>query len=82
MAKEEPKVAAAEPKQAETVQEVAYARFHMPVQFIGAVDGVHSDTSKLSGAKMTVNQLGIKLEFKKRTILVGWPNLHYVELKS
>jgi len=59
---------------------VLYARFHLPVQFIGSVNGIHADTSKLGKVPMTYDAVGLKIKFEKRTVLVGWPNIHFVEL--
>jgi len=59
---------------------VLYARFHLPVQFIGSVNGIHADTSKLGKVPMTYDSVGLKIKFEKRTVLVGWPNIHFVEL--
>lgn len=60
---------------------VVYARFHVPVQFIGLWDGVRNDTSQMRGAELSVSAWGLEIGFRGRAILVGWPNLQFVEVE-
>jgi len=77
MAREE-KVEA--PKASLGLPEVRYARFYQPVQFVGMLAGVHNDTSKLSRVRLEYDMIGLRITYEGRTVVVGWPNIVYVEL--
>jgi len=59
---------------------VKYARFYQPVQFVGHINGVHNDTSKLPKVDMEYDMIGVRITYDSRTIVIGWPNIVYVEL--
>ena len=59
---------------------VKYARFYQPVQFVGHINGVHNDTSKLPKVDLEYDMIGLRVTYEGRTIVVGWPNIVYMEL--
>lgn len=62
---------------------VLYARFALPVQFIGVSGGVHNDTAHMGkDVKLSLTPAGLKIRTTGRTFLVGFPNLVYLEMAN